>query len=78
MEGVIDRRGGQGEVDREREPRVCRRGDRGEAAEALDEFGPACRLDLEAGCTGMPAMADEEIAARLERRPEIQRAVAPA
>ena len=46
------------------------------AGEAVHELAPAVRRELEAGRAGVAAVANEQVRARLERRAEVERAVA--
>ena len=78
MQAVVDLGGRQGEVDREGEARVARRPVGGERQEPRAERIPAVGRELEPGSAGMAAVADEQVAAFLERGAEIERAVAPA
>ena len=78
VEGVVHVHRGQAEIDRERQPWVVRHGARGERVECGHELRPASRFDLESGGAGVAAMAEEQVAAGIERRPEIEPPVAPA
>ena len=77
VEGVIDGRSRQGEIDRENEPRIRGSGAHSQTAEPPDEFWPASGLDLEAGRACMTAVADEQVAAALQGGAKVQRSVAP-
>ena len=73
--GVVDVPGREREVeaelrtgDRRGRPRAARP----RAMNRVPERVPAARLDLEAGRAGMPAVPDEQVAARLEGRRQVE------
>src|SRR6188768_3177025 len=54
------------------------RGSGGAGEEPCAEFVPALGRELEAGRAGVATVADEQVAAALQGRPQVERAVAPA
>ena len=78
MQGVVDVERRDGEVDAQGRPRVARDGRRGDGLEPFHERRPAIRRDLEAGGARVTAVADEQVRAGGEGRPEIERAITAA
>jgi len=78
LEGVVDVERAEGDIDVEELPRIGRDCRLGQPPEDLDELVPPFSRDLEAGGTGVAAVAEEQRRAGLERRAEIEPAVAPA
>ena len=78
VQAVVDVARGDGQVDRETDPRVGRGGLRGIGQEPLAECLPAIGRELEAGRAGVAAVPGEEVAAALQGRAEVHRPVAPA